>query len=108
MRIGDKNRPIAGNINGLIELKKEHGIDIINGFDKGSFGFESVRALTFVALKYGHRKEVGKELDFTIEDVGDWVTPQNMNDVLAEVLKSFVGDVEVKGDPGAGESPGVH
>jgi hypothetical protein len=107
--IGGKDRPIHGNINGLIELKKEHGIDIVNGFSKESFSFEVIRSLVYVALKYGHRKEYPTTaFEVTIEDVGDWLTPGNMNIIVDKVIHSFVGDIDVKEGTQSGEPLGGH
>ena len=102
--IGGKDRTIYGNVNGLIELKKEHNVDIVNGFSQENFSFEAVRSLVFVALKHGHKRDSGKfDHDFTVEDVGEWLTPANMNTIMGSVLKAYVGDIEVKGEPGTGE-----
>ena len=106
--IGGKQRPIHGNINGLIELKKDHGIDIVNGFSKESFSFEVIRSLVFVALKYGHRKEYPTvAFEVTLDDVGDWITPANMTVVMEKVMEVFIGGVEAKEGTPTGERPGV-
>lgn len=109
IEIGGLKRPIYGNINGLIELKKDHGVDIVNGFSKESFSFEMIRSLVFVALKYGHRKEYGKnkEFDVTLEDVGDWLTPSTIEPIMKAVTSCFVGDVPSAEGQESGEPIGV-
>ncbi len=103
IEIGGKQRPIHGNINALIELKKEHGIDLINGADTKDF--EVIRAIVFICLKYGAKKEK-QEIDFTVEDIGEWLSVKSMLTVLQEVLPVLTGEVEMKGGS-SGESPGA-
>ncbi len=106
IEIGGEKRPIVGNINALIELKKDHGIDVINGFN--SVGFEEIRALIFVALKYGAKKEK-QEFKLTLDDVGEWLTPKSMQPILKEVLAVFMDGVEIKSGEGKpGEQLGAN
>lgn len=102
MKIGDKERPIYGNINGLIELKEKYGLDLLNGVDTKSFDLASIRSLVFVALVQGAKHEK-QEIDFTIEDVGDWLTPKNMGELLPEAMNAFFGGVELKQTDKPGE-----
>ncbi len=108
IKIGGKERPIVGNFNGLKELKKDHGIDVMQGFEMKSV--EAICSLFYIALKYGHIKEnKGKDvpLGFTIEDVGDWLDMKEMGVLLPVVIKAFLGDVEVKLEDGkSGEQVG--
>lgn len=86
MVIGGKERPIAFTINALIELKKDHGVDILKGLDKEALGPEQIRAIAFVGLKYGAKQE-GHVFQTQIEEVGDWLTIPVMSQLFKELTE---------------------
>ncbi len=101
MQIGGKERALVFTINALIELKKDHGINILQDFK--STDPEAIRALAFVGLKYGHPQ--GKTLDFTIEEVGDWMTFEKTKEITRELLRQSTSE-SGKGEGNPGESLG--
>ena len=93
---------MAFTLNAFIELRDAYQIDVLKGIDDRSP--EVVMKLTYVAMKHGYRREK-KEVDFKLEDVGDWLDLQNIPMIFSEMNKQTAGDrpkVE-----GAGESPGA-
>ena len=76
IKLGGKTRPISYTINALIEFEELTGIDMVGGTreDRAKLTkLKNVRALAFAGLKHGAKAE-GKEVDFTVEDVGDWIS----------------------------------
>ena len=76
VKIGGIERPVKFTNNALIELSDEHGVNILNNFDVSSP--KTIRAVCFVGLKFGARSEK-KEIDFTIDDVGDWLDMEELS-----------------------------
>ena len=95
MKIGGKDRAIAFTINALLELKNDHSIDILKGMNKDAFGPEEIRAIAFVGLKHGAKRDK-TEFNETIEEVGDMLSL----DSIAELMKSILGQSAKEGKTG--------
>lgn len=75
IELGGKKRPVAFTVNALIEFEGLIGSDF-NGLGAEIMKLKNLRALTFVGLKHGAKAE-GQAVDFTLEDVGDWLNLTN-------------------------------
>jgi hypothetical protein len=95
MVIGGKERPIAFTINALIELKKDHGVDILKGLDKEALGPEEIRAIAFVGLKYGAKSE-GQIFQTPLEEIGDWLTIP----IVSQLFKELTDQSSTEGGKG--------
>lgn len=71
IKIGGKDRPVKYNLNAVIEFEELTGIDITKGSEDFA-RIKNMRALAFCGLKHGAKTEK-VEIDFTIDDVGDWL-----------------------------------
>ena len=76
IEIGGKQRPVLFGINALAEFNQATGTDfawifkiIENPF---ALDFNQLRWLVYTGLKQG-AEESGKDIDFTIKDVGNWL-----------------------------------
>lgn len=93
INLGGKSRPVAYTINALIEFEEITGLDLIGSREDAAklVRLKNIRALAFVGLKHGV-----KEPDFTIEDVGNWIS---FNDgSIGEIMKAYRKDVGGKTD----------
>lgn len=95
MNIGGEDRPVAFTVNALLELKESHGIDFLNLADGQTKDIKFIRAILFVGLKHGLRKEGQKDCPFSIDDVGDWLPMNKLNDVLDEFFRQAKGSDEL-------------
>ncbi len=82
--IGGKKRPLAFPINALIELKKDYGVNVLEAFNPNDP--EVIRAIGYVGLKYGHKNSTLAEIDFSIEDVGNWMTIPKIKEISSELI----------------------
>lgn len=93
INIGGKDRPVKYNFNAIIEFEELTGIDLAANDDKQMFTKPKfMRALAFVGLKHGAKVEK-QEIDFTIDDVGDWLD----YNILIKFLDAYVKDNNVGG-----------
>lgn len=92
IKLGGKTRPISYTINALLDFEELTQIDLVGGDAEQRRQLtkvKNVRALAFVGLKHGARA-TGKDVDFTIEDVGDWIS---FNDgTIGEVMRAYQSD----------------
>jgi hypothetical protein len=95
MVIGGKERPVSFTVNALIELREKYQIDIIKGIDETAMSPETIRAIAFVGLKHGARREKVEFTD-TIEEVGDMLSL----DTIGDLMKSILGQAAKEGKPG--------
>lgn len=95
--IGGKARPVKYNLNALIEFDELTGLDLTSGVDAKDFSKpKSMRALAFCGLKHGAKTEK-QEVDFTIEDVGEWL---GLGDgTMEKFFQAFQGDSASKAEP---------
>ncbi len=83
IEIGGAMRPVKFTINALMEFEDLTGLDITVAEDRMTIGsLRNMRALTFVGLKHGHKKQSAVFPDFTIEDVGEWLDQDSMDKVM--------------------------
>ncbi len=102
MKVGGKERKLVFNINALIELDEEHGVNV---FDIKTFQSphpKYMRAIAFVGMKHGAIAG-GESFDLTIEKVGEELTTENFNEVFSQIQKQNTNDLP-RGDGAAGES----
>lgn len=95
MKIGGKDRSVVFTVNALIELREKHGVDIIKGIDESSMSPETIRAIAFVGLKHGAKRDK-TEFSETIEEVGDMLSL----DSIAELMRSILGQSAKEGKTG--------
>ena len=79
INIGGKERSVKFNFNALEELD-EMGFDILNGSGKLK-SIKFIKSMAFVGLKYG-ADDTGKDPDFTLKDVGAWLTNEHIKQFL--------------------------
>ena len=74
IEIGGKKRPLKFNMNALSSLSDRHNIplSVISKFDSDTMTLSHIRTLVWAGLVEGYRVS-GLGVDFTIEDVGEWV-----------------------------------
>ena len=75
IEIGGKKRPLKFNMNALASLSDRHNIplSVISKFDTDTMTISHIRTLVWAGLVEGYRVS-GLPVDFTIEDVGEWIT----------------------------------
>ncbi len=97
INIGGKQRPVKYTVNALLEFEELTGIQILGSVDPTEFGrLKNMRALAFVGLKHGAKAEQ-KEIDFKIEDVGDWI---GFNDgSMGQFLSAFQDSTKSEKEP---------
>lgn len=95
MNIGGKDRAVLFTVNALIELREKYSIDVIKGIDESAMSPETIRAIAFVGLKHGAKRDK-TEFNETIEEVGDMLTL----DVISHLMKSLVGQSAKEGKTG--------
>jgi len=87
IKVGGQDRPVVNNFNSIIEMEEITGIDITSITDPAILNkTKNMRALAFCALKHG-AIEAGKEVDFTIDEVGKWFSFGS--DSITEFWKIF-------------------
>jgi hypothetical protein len=93
VNLGGKNRPVAYNLNAIIQFEELTGIDLSAGVsDAGVLSrAKNVRALAYCGLVHG-AKENNVDVDFSIEDVGSWISPTGKN--AQEFFKIFTGTAQ--------------
>ena len=101
MKVGGKERRLVFNINALIELEDNHGMNVLDAEQFKSIPLKKMRAIAFVGLKHGSIED-GQEVDFTIEDVGRVLTPDNFSELLGTLERQNKPDLP--GGEGKGES----
>lgn len=85
--LGGKVRPINYSINALIEFQELTGIDITEPEQRAKLTrMVNIRALAFVGLKHGCKAE-GQQVDFTVDEVGDWLSMGTMPDIMKQFTK---------------------
>lgn len=90
IQLGGEKRPIRFTVNAIMEFEDLTGLDImtIEGQSKME-SVRNVRALAFVGLKSGFKKEFpNKDVPFSIDDVGDWLDTEN----IELVKNAFISD----------------
>lgn len=91
MNIGGKERPFKFCLNSLIEFTELEGITIeeaLTGWDK--LDFRQMLKIIYCSFKYGAKFE-GQEVDFTQENVNDWIWEdmEKMNELKELIIKSM-------------------
>ncbi len=104
MKLGGKDRVLAFTVNALLELRDGHKVDLLKGENQGEMSLEKIRAIAFITLKHGAKKE-GVEFTTTIEEVGDWLDIKAIGELMKEIQSQTIGD-RPQGEPGSGELPG--
>jgi len=86
IEIGGKKRPVCVNVNTLALISERHNmpLSVLMSLDSDKMSMSHLRTLVWAALVEGARKS-GIPTDFTIEDVGEWITGK-MN-VVTEILE---------------------
>lgn len=100
IEIGGERRPVKYTVNALLEFEELTGLEILGTIDQNQFGkLKNMRALAFVGLKHGAKAE-NKEVDFKLEDVGDWIgfNDGSMNKFLLAFQDSTKSDKEPSND----------
>ncbi len=105
MKIGGKERVLAFTINALLELKEIHQVDLLKGEGQEGMTLEKIRAIAFVGLKHGAKKE-GSQFTGTIEEVGDWMELSTVAELMKFIQDQTIGD-KPPGEKSAGESHGL-
>lgn len=96
MVIGGKERTVLFTVNALIELRDKHGVDILKGIDEQSMSPETIRAIAFVGMKHGAKRDK-VEFTETLDEVGDMLTIQ----VIGEIVKTLSNhSAKDGGEPG--------
>jgi hypothetical protein len=105
VNIGGKERVVKFDLNAIIELEELTGVDITNKETHKDFTkVKTLRALAFVGLKWGAKSEK-QEVDFTIEDVGGWLTVGDEKSLKFFEIFNRQGDSgEPKAEGEAGEA----
>ena len=87
VKIGKENRPVCFGWNALAEYEKLTGQSLLQFSNREGLSVGNTIKLVYVGLLYGAKKDEVKA-DFTIEDVGDWLTDNPT--VVAEIIDVFV------------------
>lgn len=94
VKINGKDRPICFGWNAYKEYEKLIGGSIFAFTNPKEFSAGNILSLVYVGLMYGAKKEK-EDINFTIEDVGDWM---DENEELAvEVIEVYIKSMP---DPG--------
>lgn len=99
IKLGGKTRTISYNINALIEFEELTGVDLMDSLDARKLNkLKNIRALAFAGLKHG-AKAAGKEVDFTVDDVGTWISFND--DTITEIMNAYRKDqpAQTEGEP---------
>lgn len=89
INLGGELRPVKYTVNALIELEEITKIDFTDKASRSAFGkLKNVRALAFVGLKHGWRSESTEAFPFSLEQVGDWLTPE----AFGQIQEAFSKD----------------
>lgn len=107
IKLGGKDRPVAYNLNAIIEFEELTGIDLSAGVSDASVlsKAKNIRALAYCGLVHGAKTE-GIEIDFSIDDVGAWISPTGGS--AQEFFKIFSGSAQTAEpavQPEEGEEP---
>ena len=86
IKINKKDYPVCFGFNGLKELENISGSSLLSGVNKSNLSVTFIIQMTYVGLIHGAKKE-GDKFNYTIEDVGDWLT--DSPGVTGEVIKIF-------------------
>lgn len=70
VQVGGRLRPLRLDNNALCIIEEQTGVNLLDGVDNPQL--RVLRALCFAALCSGARK-ASQPIDFTIDDVGDWM-----------------------------------
>ena len=82
MNIGGKERSFRFCLNSIKEFSKIENLTVQETFNQmDKLNLDQMINLIFACFKYGERKE-GKEVDFTADDVGDW-----LNDDMGKIAE---------------------
>ena len=99
VRAGGKIRPMRVGMNALCTVQELTGRDLASG--DVLVGLVGLRALVFAALADGARKHK-QPVDFTVDDVGDWIDedPELVQKAI-ELTTAGNPDQEPEGEQGA-------
>ena len=86
IEIGGSKRPVCVNVNTLALISERHNmpLSVLLSLDSDKMSMSHLRTLVWAALIEGARKS-GIPTDFTIEDVGEWITGKMH--VVTEILE---------------------
>ena len=98
IEIGGASRPVLYNINALIEFEELTGHEILqNSLQMDLRSLKKLRALAYVGLKYGARREGLKEV-ITLDEVGEWLSISDNS--IPQIVEAFRSSSE--GEPNSG------
>ncbi len=80
--IGCKQRSLLLDLNAMATFEKITGKSFFSGIKADNMGAQELRALLYVCLQHEDR-------ELTLEQVGAWVTLDNMNETARQVTKAI-------------------
>jgi len=86
VRIDKKDRPVCFGWNALAEYENISGKSVFQFASVTDLSIGALRSLVYVGLLYGAKKDKG-DTDFTIEDVGNWLTEDSS--IATKVIEIF-------------------
>lgn len=96
IEMGGQNRPIRFGFSGLYQYERQTGRSALADFAEFQQGIEKVSVIRLMELVHsgllaGYKAEK-KEIDFTIDDVADWVDDSVLKQVFDAFALSFPPD----------------
>ena len=87
IEIGGKLRPVRFSLNTITTFEREAGVSIgeVEFGDPRKMKMDHLRSLIWAGFVEGYATD-GKEVDFTLRDVGDWIEGMGLNG-LADIFK---------------------
>ena len=88
--IGGEIRPVKFDFNTLADISDKHGLSLteLRNLDSKRMTATVLRTLVWSGLVHGART-AGKDVDFTLEDVGSWVGELMKSNRLVELLTTY-------------------
>ena len=81
INLGGKERELIFDLNAMATYEEVTGKNILK-LDMNKLGARDIRALLFACLQSGDR-------NLTIEQVGAWITPSSMRDIVGQLGNAF-------------------
>ena len=95
IKINNKDRPVRFGWNALAEYERLTGMSLLQLVDMKNMGADKTLKLVYIGLLFGAKKE-GDPVDFTVEDVGDWL--DDNENIIPDTINIFI-----KSMPSAGK-----